>query len=90
MAQHLRIQPTLDHVVLYLFIEKKSECKWTHTVQTCVVQGSASADDLGSSHSENISKCFTCIALFYIRDMMLTFGILKTLALLVWKCNICI
>lgn len=26
---------------IYLFIEKKATCNWTHTVQTRVVQGSA-------------------------------------------------
>ena len=49
-----------------------------------------SDDDLGSSHDENISKYFNCIALFYIKDTILMLGILKILALLIWKCNVCI
>jgi len=32
---------TPDRVVLYVFIGKKSVCKWTCTVQTCAVQGSS-------------------------------------------------
>ena len=37
---HLHIQPTTDHVVLlYLLLKKKSMCKWTCAVKTCVVQG---------------------------------------------------
>lgn len=33
-----------------------------------------SDDDLGSSHDENISKYFNCIALFYIKDTILLLG----------------
>ena len=38
---HLWIQPTTDDVVLYyVATEKKFQCKWTHTVPTCVGQRS--------------------------------------------------
>ena len=41
MILHLWIQSPLDHIGLQYILLKEIECKWTHTVQTYVVQGSA-------------------------------------------------
>ena len=35
---HSQIQPILDHVVFGRCLVKKPTCKWTHTIQTCVIQ----------------------------------------------------
>ena len=42
LVLHSRIQPTMDHVVLqqYLLRGKDPTYKWTHAVQTCIVQRS--------------------------------------------------
>ena len=39
----------------YIFIEKKSKYKWTHTVQTCVVQGSTVCISVEIEPAENLS-----------------------------------